>query len=266
MNNGFLCVSPKVVVVPEGWKHKEKFLELFLAFLKEKPTFPGYYKGAHFRHETFLQNYKEDVVRVKPKNFQDDHLEWLVLPNLKPKENGRELAFTMESFSPFICFVELPGTKHSQTPSFLKKAASFCNEKLWGNLSCTLIIPDEDLSQYEKEVEETIESIKYGTVGLNIWAVMGFGRGTWGAYGGKGDAKDIQSGQHFVSNLFLIDNALKTVVRCPLVSRAHANEKLSPTKRLMVISAVAHYYITPTFYNLSKCFASLLSPFSYVNF
>ena len=109
---------------------------------------------------------------IKPKNFRDDHLEWIVLKDIKPLEG--EYAFVNESFSPFLAFMELPDGNNFE--NFNNKIAEFCNNRLWGTLSCTLIIPDKEMKEYEKDVYNTVDQLKYGSVSINAWAAQTYGK------------------------------------------------------------------------------------------
>ena len=44
-NNGFVCASPKVAIVPQGWEHKSQFIDFVKEELEKIPSKPGYYKG-----------------------------------------------------------------------------------------------------------------------------------------------------------------------------------------------------------------------------
>ena len=275
-NNGFICASPKVCIVAEGWEHKDKFLGYLQEELKKRPSKPGYYKvknfnfgkfnflfliplsrflqGAHFRHQTFINKYKDQAILIRPDNFEDDHLEWVLLPNVKPAPG--EYAFVTESFSPLLAVMELEGGK--DTLSFLDKVAPFCNERLWGSLSCTLLIPDEEVAAHSKQLDECIDKLGYGTVGVNIWASISYGRGVWGAFPGTGKPEDIQSGVDYVFNPYNIENLSKTVARAPLVGDAQGVKDLGRSQ-LKVMSRLARYSVSPSTWLFSKVVSGAIS-------
>jgi len=257
MNNGFVCASPKVVVTPENWEHKKSFLNLLQEELQKIPSRPGYYKGAHYRHQTFIEKYKEDIILIKPDNFKDDHLEWAIVPNLKPKDG--EQALTKESFSPFICFVEVENT--GDIESFLSKMPEYCNRRLWGTLSCTVLIPDEELKQYEKQLYQAIDKLEYGTIGINIWSAFLFSRGVWGGYKGTSKPEDVQSGLDYISNFYMIDNAVKTVGKSSVISESHGLRELKDSMKLRLFAHAAHYCVTPTYYNFTRTIMQMFYPF-----
>ena len=85
-----------------------------------------------------------------------------------------EYAFVTESFSPLIVFMELPDSSNFE--SYNKNISEFCNKKLWGTLSCTLIIPDKEMKEHESDVYHTIDQLKYGSVSINAWAGQTHGK------------------------------------------------------------------------------------------
>jgi len=222
--------------------------------LEKMPSKPGYYKGAHFRHQTFINKYKDHAVVIKPKNFKDDHLEWVVIPDIKPLEG--EYAFVTESFSPLICFMELPESDTFE--KFNDNIAEFCNKKIWGTLSCTVIIPDEEIKEHEEKFLKTVDALQYGTVSINIWAGQSYGRGIWGGAPGTGKPEDIQSGVDFVFNPYLIDNLNKTVCRTPIMSDAHGCKDLGGAQ-LKVMSRLAHYNVEPSNFQFTKILTGALA-------
>jgi len=93
-----------------------------------------------------------------------------------------------------------------------------CNEQLWGNLSATLLVHPRSLADPEvaAAVERAVEQLHYGTVGVNLWAGIGFVfvSPPWGAYPGN-ELTDIQSGRGTAHNTFLLEDVEKTVIRGP---------------------------------------------------
>lgn len=222
-----------------------------------------------------MDKYKNhEMMVIKPKNFRDDHLEWIVIKDVKPLEG--EYAFVNESFSPLLAFMELPDSDTFE--KYNSNVAEFCNKRLWGTLSCTLIIPDKEMKEYENEIYKTVDELKYGSVSINVWAGQCYGnfengkfrilliiyfslkkgRGIWGGYPGTGKPEDIQSGVDFIGNTYLLDNLNKTVARSPLVSDTHGVKDMG-NAQLKVMSRVAHYNISPSTYQFSKILSGALA-------
>ena len=63
---------------------------------------------------------------------------------------------------------------------YWKQVIPFCNERLMGSLSCTVIVHPSDGS------EQPASELRYGSVGINSWGgqSFGFGCASWGAYPG----------------------------------------------------------------------------------
>jgi hypothetical protein len=104
----------------------------------------------------------------------------------------------------------------TSAPDFLTTAVEFANDRVWGTLSCTVLIDPRTQKQYHLEFDRAIANLKYGAIGVNIWSAMlfYFGSTTWGAYPGNTLA-DIGSGIGFVHNSYLFDRPQKSVVYAP---------------------------------------------------
>lgn len=115
-----------------------------------------------------------------------------------------------EVFGPAICFKFLDGG--NDPIKFWNTAAEFCNSKVFGSLSLSVVVSPGTIRQAGKEkFEEFIYrcqllflvfffqcfflfSLKWGTVGVNLWAAFINNNpfGTWGAPPGRHTIDDIQ--------------------------------------------------------------------------
>ena len=134
----------------------------------------------------------------------------LLMDNL---HRAGEYALTEEAFCGVLAQVSIDS---QSAPDFLTKAVAFANDRVWGTLSCTVLIDDRTQKQYQPEFDRAIASLQYGAIGVNIWSRMlfYFGATTWGAYPGNTIA-DIGSGMGFVHNTYLFDRPQKSVVYAP---------------------------------------------------
>jgi hypothetical protein len=68
-------------------------------------------------------------------------------------------------------------------------------------------------------IERAIENLRYGTIGVNYWAGIGFALAvsSWGAFPGH-EIYDIQSGNDVVHNTFMFSRVQKSVIRGPFRS------------------------------------------------
>ncbi len=69
-------------------------------------------------------------------------------------------------------------------------------------------------------MERAIANLRYGTVAVNHWAVVGYGLivPTWGGFPGH-DIYDIQSGNGVVHNTMMFSQPQKSVIRGPFLTR-----------------------------------------------
>jgi hypothetical protein len=137
---------------------------------------------------------------------------WVLIPGLDPS-NREDMCFTTEAFCG--TFGEVP-LSEADPVEFLEQAVRFCNERLWGTLSASILVHPRSLRnpQLAEAVERALSDLRYGTVALNAWHAVGFAATstTWGAYPGH-TLEDIQSGTGVVANTLMFSRAQKTVVR-----------------------------------------------------
>jgi len=99
---------------------------------------------------------------------------------------------------------------------FLERAVAFCNDRLAGTLSVTLIVDGRTARVLGPALDRALAGLRYGSVGVNIWGGISFALGstTWGAYPGH-TLEEVGSGIGVVRNARLIDRPQKTVLRAP---------------------------------------------------
>jgi hypothetical protein len=136
---------------------------------------------------------------------------WTLIPDV-PTLAG-EYALTEEAFCGLLAEVSIEA---NSAADFLTKAVDFANDRVWGTLSCTVLIDRQTQKKYHRELDTAIAKLKYGAIGVNIWSAMlfYFGSTTWGAYPGN-SLTDIGSGVGFVHNSYLFDHPQKSVVYAP---------------------------------------------------
>ncbi len=132
-------------------------------------------------------------------------------PDLDPDDD--HLAFHQEGFIPFSAVTALPGGSPAE---FLERAVDFCNERLAGTLSVTLIVDGRTERDLGPVFDRAVADLRYGSVGINIWGGISFALGstTWGAFPGH-TLEAVGSGMGVVRNARLIDRPQKTVLRNP---------------------------------------------------
>jgi acyl-CoA reductase-like NAD-dependent aldehyde dehydrogenase len=208
-NNGsFNCNAAKVLVTAAGWPQEKAFLAKVRAALAGTPVRKAYYPGAKDRYRKFLENYPE---ADRTSEERDDVVPWTVLPSV-PARAG-EYALTNEAFCGVLAQVSLDA---ADPVDFLRKVVPFANDEVWGTLSCVLLIHPSVEKAHPTEVDGAIADLRYGGIGVNVWAgvVYGLVATTWGAFPGH-TLQDVRSGIGVVHNSYLLDHPQKSVVKAP---------------------------------------------------
>eukprot|EP01121_Diplochlamys_sp_Union-15-3_P019632 TRINITY_DN7452_c0_g2_i2.p1 TRINITY_DN7452_c0_g2~~TRINITY_DN7452_c0_g2_i2.p1 ORF type:complete len:564 (-),score=111.85 TRINITY_DN7452_c0_g2_i2:74-1765(-) len=209
-NVSFNCNAAKLLVLHKGWELRDKLMKGIKNVLSGVPRRYAYYVGASKRFDEFLKNYP-NAEKLGKEEEKGDYLPWTVIENVPPKEG--EYALCNEPFCPLLSETELEA---DSVEDFLQKAVYFCNEKVWGNLSCTILIHPTTHKKYANAVQRALDNLRYGSIGVNIWSALSYAlcSPVWGAYPGN-TLKDIQSGIGFVHNAFLLDHPQKSIIHAP---------------------------------------------------
>lgn len=234
------CLSPKVLVLPtqEVWPQRGEFLDALRKRMSVAPDMPPYYPGAHKRYDDFAKEYPsaekieapptqpvEDAVKTPPYPGQD----FKMLPSLLVDvgtigaDDFKPYALKNEAFAPVLAIATVACESAEEFPL---AAARAMNKEAFGNLSCTLIYPDERSESLDKVVQE----LQYGCVGINVWPALGYSNplGVWGAFPGQYSPSNPQSGQEFVGNSAGLPSVSKGVLVSPFVNKGVAMDKPIP--------------------------------------
>ena len=242
-NASFNCVSGQILITASGWAQQAEFLASVRRELAAIPPRPAYYPGAQDRYQAFLDHYPQsEALGTRTPEI----VPWTIIPDLPPVAG--EYALTEEAFCGILAQVSI---ESDAAPDFLAKAVDFVNDRVWGTLSCTVLIDPSTQKQYQQSLDTAIANLKYGAIGVNIWSgmIFYFGSTTWGAYPGN-TPTDIGSGSGFVHNSYLFDHPQKSVVYAPFrifpTPAWFANHKnlLNMAKQLLKLEA------NPTWKNL----------------
>lgn len=207
-NASFNCAAGQLLVTASGWAQRDKFLAAVRRELAAVPARVAYYPGAQDRYQAFLDRYPQS----EPLGTRTPAIvPWTIIPDVPPVAG--EYALSEEAFCGVLAEVSLAA---DTAADFLTTAVEFANDRVWGTLSCTLLIDTQTQKKYRAELDRAIVSLKYGTIGVNIWsgAVFYFGSTTWGAYPGN-TLTDISSGIGCVHNSYLFDRPQKSVAYAP---------------------------------------------------
>jgi len=211
-NAGFNCIAARVIVQHAAWSRRAALNDAIRDSLRRAEPREAYYPGARQRWETFTGEHPE-AEWFGPDGEGD--VPFTFIPGLDASR-ADDIAFTTEAFC--AVFGEVPLDAPRAVPAFLDQAVDFCNERLWGTLSASLIVHPRTLADPEahEAVERAIDRLRYGSVVVNHWSAAPYAMVSppWGAAPGSTPG-DIQSGEGFVHNTFLLEDVTKTVVRGP---------------------------------------------------
>ena len=210
-NASFNCIAAKVLVLPRGWRHRDRFLTHLTDVLARSPARAAWYPGAAARWAAFTAGRAD--LRASPPGAPGT-LPWALAAGLDAEDAG-ERAWREEPF----CAVLAETSVGSEDPvEFLQAAVRFANGRLWGTLAAAIVVhPECERGAPGAALEQAVADLRYGTVCLNVWPGFAFAAGTtpWGAHPG-GTVADPQSGRGFVHNTRMLEGVEKTVMRASL--------------------------------------------------
>ncbi|GAC1461634.1 MAG: aldehyde dehydrogenase family protein [Chamaesiphon sp.] len=211
-NASFNCVAGKVIVTAKGWQQRDKFLNQLRQELAKTPPRSAYYPGAQQRYQAFLDRYPQ-AQALSPRTEQV--VPWTVIPDV-PTQQG-EYALTEEAFCGVLAEASLDATN---AKTFLTQAVEFVNDKVWGNLSCVVLVDPATQRTCAADLDWAIAHLRYGAIGVNVWTgvIYFLGATTWGAFPGN-PLNNISSGRGVVHNTYLFEHPQKSVVYAPFQVR-----------------------------------------------
>jgi acyl-CoA reductase-like NAD-dependent aldehyde dehydrogenase len=213
-NAGFNCLTPRVLLTWRHWKLRAAFLHELECVLASIPTRRAYYPGARERHSMFLDAHP-GAHRIGVDD--DDRLPWTVVRDLDASRHD-DIALNVEAFCGLMAEASLDTVTVDQ---FVDAAVEYCNDVVWGSLAVTVLAHPRELRDelIGSRIEAAVASLRYGSIGLNLWHAwsFAFGTTTWGAYPGHA-VTDIQSGSGVVGNALMFDRPQKSVVTGPFRS------------------------------------------------
>ncbi|HLK45026.1 MAG TPA: aldehyde dehydrogenase family protein [Acidimicrobiales bacterium] len=210
-NAGFNCVTPRVLVTWRHWPQREAFLNELECVLSTIPTRLAYYPGASERHEAFVSTHEGARLLGAA---DEGRLPWTLLRGLDARRHD-DTALNVEAFCSLMAETALDTATPDQ---FVDAAVEFCNDVVWGTLGATVLAHPSQLKDplVGGRVDAAIASLRFGSIGLNVWHAwsFAFGTTTWGAFPGH-HPTDIQSGVGVVGNALMFDRPEKSIVSGP---------------------------------------------------
>jgi aldehyde dehydrogenase (NAD(P)+) len=202
-NAGHNCVASQVLVLPADWDGSARLLREIRRQLGEAEPRAAYYPGTEERLAAL--QHAEPATEVL-----GGAAKRLFAVGVDPA--SEHYGFRTEFFAPAMVTTSLPGDQ----AEFVRRAVGFCNDKLYGTLSVSLIVHPRTRRQLGATFDRAIAALRYGCIGINAWAGAAFllPRAAWGAYPGH-SYTDVQSGIGVVHNALMFDKPLKTVISAP---------------------------------------------------
>ena len=158
-NSGYNCNAGNVLVLDANWSQKESFRNLIETFMKERKIRKAYYPKTKERHQEYCTRYPDAILCSEP---QEETVPWTILPNVPAQKE--EYALNNEPFCGILSITEISA---SGPDDFLTQATQFCNEHIWGTLSCNLIIDPKTETSCSSTLNQCIADLRYGTIAIN---------------------------------------------------------------------------------------------------
>jgi hypothetical protein len=198
-NASFNCVATKMIITCKQWSQRREFLSLLQELLDHTRARFAYYPGAAQRHQLFSGVSAEST---------DGRLPWVLKTDVQLDDQPE--MFQRESF---VCVLGETSIGADSPTEFLSQAVEFVNEQMTGTLAAGITLPDSFASQHRSDLDQALQQLRYGTIGINQWNALGFAwmSSPWGGYPGA-TLEEIQSGIGTVHNTYLLAKPQKTVI------------------------------------------------------
>jgi hypothetical protein len=210
-NASFNCNAAKVLVTSRDWPQRKEFLDRVERVLASVPGRDAYYPGSDRNYGDFLASHPEARKLVPERRGS---IPWTAIWGVDP-EQGDDIVFSREAWCGVLAETALPG---GDAAEFLPRAVAFANDRIWGTLSCVLLVDPRTQAALGPDFDRALSDLRYGSIGVNHWAALSYGMvtPTWGAYPGH-TLEDIGSGIGVVHNALMFERPQKSVIYGPFV-------------------------------------------------
>ena len=225
-NSSHNCNATKVLITSATWEKREQFIDTVRRLLAEARPRIAYYPGAEANYKKYMAAYPDaEVLGAHAPDAPGLVVPWTFKSGVSADDvdaGKNDLCCTFEPWCGVLSEVVVPedpaagSDRDAQTKSFLNRAVALANERCFGTLSCSLIVPPSTQRRCPAEFDAAVAGLKYGSVVVNGPSSLAFAisRTCWAAFPGN-DTRDIQSGCGHVHNTMLFDEPEKGVVHCP---------------------------------------------------
>ena len=209
-NASFNCNAAKVLVTSAAWPQREELLARVNKILADLPPRHTYYPGSDAKYQRFMEAHPEAVQHSDP---FPGRVPWTTIFGVDPARED-DIVFTEEAWCAVLAETALP---EAEPDEFLAAATRFANDKLWGTLSCAVLIhPSTKAGLGPLVFEDHLASLRYGSIVVNHWPAVSYGicTTTWGAFPCH-TLQDIGSGVGTVHNTLMIPRPERAVIHGP---------------------------------------------------
>jgi len=252
-NASFNCNAAKMLITATGWSQREKFLDMVAQGLAQAPTRKAYYPGAFERYERLLAGHA-NVERFGQGTAE--RLQWALVRGVDAATD--DPLFRTEPFCGIISETSIGTTDPVE---FLRTSTAFMNDRMWGTLSTTLVVPPklEKDAAFARALDQAIVDLRYGTVSINHWPALCYAFGTmpWGGHP-SATMKNVQSGLGWVHNTYMLGGIDKSVVRGPLTVSPYPAWFFDNPKTNKIAPAAADMEAAPSWLKLPGLLAKVL--------
>jgi acyl-CoA reductase-like NAD-dependent aldehyde dehydrogenase len=232
-NSGHICAAPQILVLPDGWPTADRLLAEVRRLMRTAPARPRYYPGSDEKVLAVLDEHAD----AEPCCGERDRV---IVDRLDPTQDS--LLLTQEVFADVLGVVRLPA---ASIDDYLDTAVTFANERLAGTLAASVLVDPAAAKQRAPAIDRAIADLRYGTIGVNEWAVMGYNLGytTWGAYPGH-TREAIGSGTGVVLNPYQLPEPQKSVITAPFRPRLKPASSVTHRSSDRLMPAAVRYLTT----------------------
>ncbi|BDA42382.1 hypothetical protein COCOBI_03-2690 [Coccomyxa sp. Obi] len=241
-NAGHNCTKAEILITDKDWPQREALVQAIRARLDREPRRVAWYPGSEKRAAAFKAAIPgvEELGAIVEDDQQSaapsSYMPWLFKAGLSPEQARTDT----ENWCGVLQEVALPGTG-ADPETFLDAAVAYANDRCWGSLSCSLMVPPDVSAAHADAVDRAVAALRYGSININVVTILGFcvSKLTWGAYPGN-TPQDIGSGNCMVHNTLLLDHPQKSVLWGPW--RYYPTHLWSPSNRNLEAAVPAAIY------------------------
>jgi acyl-CoA reductase-like NAD-dependent aldehyde dehydrogenase len=213
-NGHYNCLAAQNIIVSAHWPQRKDFVDAVRKHLQATQSRSAYYPGAASRLEQFRAAYAEQKIsNFNGGKASDGVLPWTIIEGVSSDSPACNHTCRNEAWTALMTEIVVPSKSDAD---FLEQAVTFCNEKVWGTLSCAIFMPPDLIAREPIACEAAVANLKYGSVCVNAPTGLGYfvTACSWGGYIGHCPT-DIQSGIGQIHNTLLFSNVEKSVIRAP---------------------------------------------------